>query len=182
MSKIIAFFLCVSMHLGVYATNNPSRDDVMRIVGKKTHEIFGQRRGNFLVPNGLVADALVAPFGIPEPTGVTEISENIFLVSGCRPHSCDEKAIGIVDMASGKMLASGLRHFHCRRESVPNSSATRNIQTTCDSSPTISVFLYRYKTEKRHVLSEDQLIENVRTWATNVGGGEEHVERVFSTR
>ena len=183
MQKLIVFLLVVSMHFLVRAANGPTRDEVVRLVSKEAHEILGQRRGDFIVPHELVADALVSPLGVPEPDGVREISANIFLVAGCRPHSCDEKAIAIADVASSRILASGLRHFHCRRELAPDSSRGNvKDQVSCDSSPTLTIFLYKYKNGKRSVLSDDQLIENIRTWASNVGGGAERLERILVPR
>jgi len=53
--------------------------------------------------------------GLGIPSSTKMLSDENYLVSGCRPHSCYEKAAVIVTPA-GKLLMAGLIHFSLSSE------------------------------------------------------------------
>ena len=81
-------------------------------VAKSIRQEFGTLRGDYFVDR-LVSDQIIMGLGIPNPE--RKISDGIFLQSGCRRHSCDEKSAVIVTPA-GTMLAAGMIYSPCSVE------------------------------------------------------------------
>lgn len=89
--------------------------------------------------------------GIPDAT--VHLADGNYLQSGCRRHSCDEKA-AIIVTPTGAMLAAGLIYFPC---SLPPSLADN-----CELIPRLMVF------EKRGN-SQPVLLRELQDWAEHEG-------------
>lgn len=72
--------------------------------------LAGDVRGNYFLPNQSLADAVAQSMGIPNPDA--PLSDDLRVVSGCRPHSCVEKAALVADQ-NGNVHAFGLVNFAC---------------------------------------------------------------------
>ncbi|HKX64135.1 MAG TPA: hypothetical protein VJM78_02420 [Rhizomicrobium sp.] len=107
-SKILLFIFSVAAVLTpVWAAT----DDIPwpAVVKSVRHEFRGIRY-NYFGPNWLVNEQIIMGLGIPNPA--RHVADGNTLVSGCRPHSCDEKSAVIVTPA-GAMLAAGLIYLSC---------------------------------------------------------------------
>jgi hypothetical protein len=115
---------------------------------KSFEQSFGNLRGRYTSGYGLVSWQVSEAMGLPNDD-VTLPDGNI-LVSGCRPHSCDEMAAVIAD-PNGTMLAAGLVHYPCIFVPPPKYPAKRS----CDEGARLTIFVKRGK--DRQVYS-DQLV------------------------
>jgi len=121
-----------------------------------SHE-FGAARGSFLVPSGLISEQIMMALGIPNPD--LQLASGEYLVSGCRPHSCDEKAAVIVT-PRGMVMAAGLINFHCHRLFTKSGKPIR-----CDARPRLTLFLkqnssrFDLKRQLKNWASHQTLIE-----------------------
>jgi len=93
--------------------------------------------GSYFLPDKSVSWQIIQGLGIPSPT--KKLADGNLLVSGCRRHSCDEKAAVIVTPA-GKLLMAGLIHFHCHRNAAKKNAKPTGA-TSCDSDPRLTVFV-----------------------------------------
>jgi len=110
---------------------------------------FGSARGDYLYPRGIVGEQIGAALGIPAPT--LQLPDGNALVSGCRPHSCDEKA-AIIVAPDGTVFAAGLINFHCGAR-------------VCDAKPRLTIFVTRARAQP--VLSQE--LQDWAARAANVG-------------
>jgi hypothetical protein len=115
---------------------------------------LGSMRGDYFVPNALVSEQLSMGLGIPNP--IRRSSGGINLVSGCRIHSCDEKA-AIVATNDGRALAVSLIYFPCHNQR----GKSGRIREVCEGKPRQDIFL-----ERRSVDAENDL----RAWAQRESG------------
>ena len=128
-----ALFLLVGlMFVGVAAAEASSPD----IFPSVRDELKGVS-GSYFLPDKPVSEQIFMGLGIPSPT--KKLADGNLLVSGCRPHSCDEKAAVIVTPA-GKLLMAGLIHFHCHRDAVKQNAKSTGA-TSCDRDPRLTVFV-----------------------------------------
>ena len=107
-THVVLCFLLVALATAATAADKIS----MQRVYSSVRSEFGAIYGSYFLPDRLVSEQIIMGLGIPDPT--VELPGGNYLVSGCRPHSCDEKAAAIVTPA-GVVLMAGLINFHCRR-------------------------------------------------------------------
>ena len=119
-------------------------------LAKAVRQALGSVRGDYFVPNRPVSAQILMGLGVPDP--VKHIADGNDLLSGCRPHSCDEKASVIVTPA-GAMLAAGLIYFRC---DPPGASKD------CAPGPHLAIFLKR--NDDRPTLARE-----LRDWAARKG-------------
>jgi len=104
-----------------------TKDVSLPAVGKSLRQAFGGMRHDYFVPGRRVSDQIMMGLGVPNPP--RPIADGNSLLSGCRPHSCDEKAAVIVTPA-GAMLAAGLIYLGCDQPT-----------TDCAMAPHLTLFL-----------------------------------------
>jgi hypothetical protein len=136
------------------ATGGVSLPAVFRSV---RHE-FGGARGGYFVPNRLVSEQVIMGMGIPSPT--RHLADGNYLVSGCRRHSCDEKAAVIVTPV-GVILAAGLINFHCYRNAPKHNPAPVRA-AGCDHDPRLTVIV-------RQKNNQPVLTQELQSWAAREG-------------
>ncbi len=107
---------------------------------RAVHRLVGQRRADFIEPNDLVIHQFNLGMSGPEdPT--TPLSGHRRLMSGCRFHSCYEKA-AVVLTAANNAEAVGIVHFHCRYAPRPkHSKLSRRRYVDCDSSSRLTMYI-----------------------------------------
>lgn len=116
---------------------------------------FGTLRGDYFLPKALVGEQLNMGLGIRDPAVM--LPDGNYLVSGCRPHSCTEKA-AIIASTSKQILAAGLIHFHCRE--VVDGMAKR---TDCETGkPRLAVFV-------RAANKSPAILKDIQDWARRAG-------------
>lgn len=122
----------------------------MSVVATSLQQGLGAMRGSYLMPDALVSSQILQSIGIPDRT--ERLDDGNYLLSGCRMHSCDEKA-AIIANPDGKMVASALIHFHCH--------VVRGGEVDCDSAPRLTLFLK--SDPHRDILSQE-----LKSWARRV--------------
>jgi len=105
-------------------------------VFKSVRHEFGSVRGSYFLPDKSVSEQIMMGLGIPNPT--SQLADGNYLVSGCRPHSCDEKAAAIVTPA-GATLVAGLINFRCHQDATKQNLAPARA-VICDHDPRLTVF------------------------------------------
>lgn len=107
---------------------------------------FGTMRGDFFLPRHLISQQVMLGLSIPDPLpkqrSVT-VPDGMTLISGCRLHSCDEKAAVVVD-GRGNVSGAALINFRCRPSGM------------CWKEPILTIFL-------RH--NDDKVATTFRDWA-----------------
>jgi hypothetical protein len=134
--KTILVPLCLSSLLGSAAL---AGEISLHSVFASLRRDLAAARGSYFVPDQLVSNQIIMGLGIPHPT--IQVSDGNYLVSGCRPHSCDEKA-GVIITPNGNVLAAGLINFHCHRE-LTKQVGVRISAVICDSYPSLTIFVRR---------------------------------------
>lgn len=134
------------------------RDDIPRIVGAA--------RADLHQPNVLLKDAVRDYMQIPDGTP-TEVDGHT-LISGCRPHSCDEKSAALIDHASHHVQAIGIRHFHCSQGPAG--------PVACDRDATLLMVLVQRAGQG--TASEPVLRQQLERWAARFGTGHEEIRRL----
>ena len=74
-------------------------------MGKSADRVFGHMRGSYILPNELIVDQTFE--GLGQPDRSERLRDGNYRVSGCRQHSCDEKA-AVIASPKGEVLAVGL--------------------------------------------------------------------------
>ena len=155
------------------AENLTTYYEVQQVLVKAANAILGDRKGDFSYPGEPTADALVETTGVPRE--LREVAPHIYFISGCRPHSCDEKSASLVDLDDGRLLVSGLRNFHCRAGSKGTGPSTE-----CDGQPRLTIFVYQTKPAVAQRLSQEEQLKIIRQWANQFGYSLEEVEVIPS--
>jgi hypothetical protein len=78
------------------------------------------------------------------------LEDQNLLLSGCRPHSCNEKGALIID-ATGQILGAGLINPHCGRAGHPR----------CEFAATLTVFV-------KNIDGRDSIVRALEQWASEV--------------
>lgn len=159
----IGVFLCGVVLVGSLTTASADAARISTpVVYQSIRSEFGNSHGSYLVPNGLVSEQIIMALGIPQP--LIKLADGDYLLSGCRPHSCDEKAAVIVT-SRGQVLAAGLINFRCHL----NSSKPYIGTTVCDRNAHLTLFL-------RKKVGRSALDLELRNWASR----QTHVQTVES--
>ena len=166
LSTPILFIILTVIYMGdIYAAPLPAselftalRDDIPRI--------FGTARADLHQPNVLLKDAVREYMQIPDGTP-TEV-DGLTFVSGCRPHSCDEKSAALIDNASRHVQAIGIRHFHC--------SLGPAGPVACDRDATLLMVLVQRAGQG--TASEPMLRQQLERWAAQFGLGHAEIRRL----
>lgn len=146
---------CIFFVAAYLATANAATEKVsMPAVYRSVQHEFGSDRGSYFVPDKPVSEQIIMGLGIPNPT--VPLAEGNYLVSGCRPHSCDEKAAVIVT-PTGMILMAGLINFHCHRD-VAKNSPTPAGAVICEHDPRLTVLVTRKN-------NQPALAQELRDWA-----------------
>jgi len=179
MRRFILAGLLSAIQIVCCATDLPSRNDRVSVLAKDAQYSLGHRKMDLLQPHELIVDALLTSLGVPdEQTGPEPIAPNVFAVGGCRPHSCDEKAFSIVDMAENKVLLAAIRHFHCHFEQQSGARKKDKRPVSCDASPTISIFLFEPERRSSSSVTEENLLNHAREWGRRFDPAEVQIVRV----
>jgi hypothetical protein len=133
-------------------------------VAKSIRQEFGTLRGDYFVDR-LVSDQIIMGLGIPNPE--RKISDGIFLQSGCRRHSCDEKSAVIVT-AKGAMLAAGMIYLRCGGDPVERPYAP---PVSCTLAPHLRIFM-KEKNDR------PAFVQELQDWAARVGYKGSAAERI----
>ena len=109
---------------------------------------------------------------IPFPGEVVNDSATLISIAGCRPQSCVEKGIAVIDKHDRRLQALGLRHFHCRLsvEAVAKqeqADAERGYLVSCDNRATLSIYIIRWNGSVSELSTERTAVDVIRKWAAN---------------
>ena len=179
MRRVVLAGLLGTIQIVCCAADSPSRTDLVRVLARDAHAALGHRKMDLLQPHESIADALVTSLGISdEQVGSDPVAPNVFAVAGCRPHSCDEKAFGIVDMSENKVLLAAIRHFRCHVEQQSGARNKDKRPVSCDASPTITLFLFEPGRRSSPSVTEENLLNHAREWGRRFGPAEEQIVRV----
>ena len=114
---------------------------------------FGEERGDYIIPGGLVVDQFGEALSGP-PNQPRTLADGTTLISGCRLHSCVEKGAVVVNK-QGELKAAGLIHFSCAKAKGGRRDAN------CSDIATFTLFVPR---KNQNVFAETAVIE----WAHEV--------------
>lgn len=141
--------------------------DLYKLTAKEVAALFDTKIGDYLYPGGQMSEQLMLPLNQSGEHGDLphKLNSRLVFFAGCRPQSCDEKSAAVIDVVSKRLVAIGLRHFHCRLELTAPSEAKVGDQT-CDAEPTIDLFLI-----KRNLsgTADHQVLEAMHDWSSRVG-------------
>ncbi len=110
-------------------------------------------------------------------------------ISGCRPHSCDEKAAAILDLKTPQLWAVALRHFHCHMVLLDEAQAkefgTRDTghkrPNHCDAQATLTIYVVRRPPPARpDFAAENARVAHLREWARKAGYAAEELRIIES--
>src|SRR5258708_2210594 len=141
--------------VALLAPARAATDDVRwpAVVKTVQHE-FGGIRHNYFGRNWRVSEQIIMGLGNPNPT--RPIAHGNYLVSGCRPHSCDEKSSLIVTPA-GALFAAGMIYLRCRGD-----MDKRKPLVACDFRPHFRIFM-KQKNDR------PALVQELQDWAAREG-------------
>jgi len=132
------------------ATDDVSEPNFVKSIqhefGAIRHDYFGRRLR--------LSEQIFREMGIPNPPRPS--ADGNILISGCRPHSCDEKSSVIVTPA-GAMLAAGLIYFSCNGDLDQRKSAVH-----CELRPHLMIFM-KQKNDR------PTLVQELKDWAAREG-------------
>jgi hypothetical protein len=150
---------CVFCVIAVLVPADAATDDAsFPAVYKSIRHEFGSIRGGYFIPDRRVSEQIMMGLRIPYPT--MHLADGNYLISGCRPHSCDEKASVIVT-AAGVALMAGLIHFQCNQDpNKPNPAPAGAV--SCDLVPRFTILA---KQRNNHPV----LAQELRDWAAREG-------------
>ena len=149
---IVFSFLCIlAPASSSYAADQGARQISRDAMDRSIRTNFGNLRTDYYGRRMLVRDQLW--MGLGNPDRDTSLLGGNYLVSGCRPASCDEKTAVIVTR-SGKMLIAGLVGLpglkHCR------------LDTACDETPMLTIYVKRAN-------DNPVLVREIKDWAETKG-------------
>jgi hypothetical protein len=146
----VRLFLCsfLALFISQVALAAGSRD-LGNVAEDEAQRELGGMRGSYFIPNHLVSEQI--SMGLSRPNPILRLAHGTNLISGCRLHSCDEKA-AVVVTDDGLALAFSLIHYSCRRVR----DRAQDVRSVCADKPRQDIFLKR-----RSVDVENDL----RTWA-----------------
>jgi hypothetical protein len=119
-------------------------------VDKSVRKEFGSSQGNYFGFNGPLSGQVFAGLGMPLPS--RRLADGNSLLSGCRPHSCMEKAAVIVTPA-GTVVAAGLIDFPCSQKRKVQGVRCERGDGKFDDPPVLTVFVTK-KNDQQTVLQE----------------------------
>lgn len=151
-SKILPF---VFSAVALLAPARAATDDVPSdALVKSVHREFGGIRYDYFVPGRRVSKQVMMGLGIPNPA--RHVADGNILISGCRPHSCDEKSAVIVTPA-GAMLAASLIYLSCDGD-----MDKRRPAVDCKLRPHLRIFI-KQKNDR------PALVQELKDWAAREG-------------
>lgn len=152
---IASLILCI-VPTYVFAVDG-QRPPPIPLVYKSLRSNFGSISGNYVVPGKSVADQIIEALTGPRAP-VERLGNGEYLLSGCRLHSCDEKA-ALIFLQSGEVVTVGLINFHCRRARTSRKALDGE---TCDREPKFDVFMHP-------TASGTDALQRLEKWGTRNG-------------
>jgi hypothetical protein len=113
---------------------SPVRDAAYKLLDR----FFGTLTGSYIIPDAAVKDQVGAAMGIPRPDLL--LPDGSYLVSGCRPRSCDEKGAVVVG-PGGEITAAALISHKCNARAA----------SACLPYPNFTVFVPHGQEQAAHV-------------------------------
>lgn len=143
--------------------------EALRTVTTESKKIFGNMRENLHIPSANLGNSIGELMAIPDDP--VELAGGATLISGCRPHSCDEKAAAVIS-ADGRVLqAVALRHFRCRSQ-LPDRVPP---VVQCDKHATLLVVLIQGAGEPAGQAHNTVLLDQLKQWGARAGYTREDV-------
>lgn len=176
------FFLILLCSQAAWAASPPNVG-AAAILASESPRIFNGMRADLHMPNVLVAEAVSEFMG---PMQHERQLEHHAMVDSCRKHSCLEKIAALVDLDDRKLAAVALLNFRCRlyllnsdeisRLAASNSS---NSPSTCDKTPTLSIYVVRHSLNAEPLKRESEAVNQLRKWGRRVGYSHEEIKIVM---
>jgi hypothetical protein len=145
-----------------------SRDVAVSIVRSGVNVLDG-RRDNLFTPDSKISSAALE--GLELPAKTVELSQDLTLISGCRPSSCDEKAAAIVNGKLKELKAIAIRNFSCHYNlftgKIESPTKNRSNSISCDREPVINIYIFR--TKEVNADNEIEFVDNLKKWGEEVG-------------
>jgi hypothetical protein len=153
--RYLALALAASI-LGAIPPTEAAGKDIadLRLDDGAIRRAFGEGHDTYFLPNGSIAAQVIIGLNNPRPT--ERLPDGNYLYSGCRPHSCDEKA-GVVATPAGAILAAGLINYRCAQV-----KRARDEEPPCDGDPRLTVLV------KKLDAGSLALMERLKAWAEGV--------------
>lgn len=143
--------------------------DALRAANTESNKIFGNMRENLHLPAANLGNSIGEFMTVhDEPV---ELAGGATLISGCRPHSCDEKAAAVIGPDGRALQAVALRHFRCRSQ-LPDRVPP---VVQCDKHATLLVYLIRATGEPAGQATSAVLLDQLRQWGARAGYTREDV-------
>jgi hypothetical protein len=103
-------------------------------------------------------------------------------VSGCRIHSCEEKAMAAINLDRKYLAGVAILSFNCRltaNDHLSNNSEDKKIDPLinhCDHQPTLKIFLIRRKKFIDAITLEPAILQKFRQWGQKSSYKNEEVQ------
>ena len=149
--------------------------DALRAATMESKKIFGNMRENLHIPAANLGNSIGELMAVHDDP--VELAGGATLISGCRPHSCDEKAAAVIGPDGRQLQAVALRHFRCRSqlpERVPP-------VVQCDKMATLLVYLIRAGGEPAGQADSALLLDQLKQWGARAGYAREDVRTLNLT-
>lgn len=143
--------------------------EALRAVNTESKKIFGNMRENLHMPSANLGNSIGELMAMHDDP--VELAGGATLISGCRPHSCDEKAAAVIGPDGRALQAVALRHFRCRSQ-LPDRVPP---VVQCDKNATLLVVLIRGTGEPATQADSAVLLEQLKQWGARAGYSREDV-------
>lgn len=172
MTKFFAFFLAVAMVLAQCYAQELDRGAAVRLIAKQADRQLGQRHADIETPDGLLSTSTVELLGMPDGNSgdVTPFDGGRYLVSGCRPQSCAEKAAVVFGVNPPRLYAIGFRNYNCRfivpeEAKFARPKSKNRSPVTCDADPAVKIYILRSETSGIDAELERKELNVLRNWS-----------------
>jgi hypothetical protein len=169
--------ISITLFCGIAFAKDISDSQIDNIIKEDIPKVFGDQRENTFENNSLLRNA-IAMF-IQNKEGVPFYSGNLVFVSGCRIHSCDEKALVAINQDQRSVAAVALLSHNCHL--VANEKIKRNDGSEealdprreyCQQIASLKIYLIRNK-KSLQVEYDQVILDQLRSWGKKYGYGNE---------
>lgn len=169
-----------------------NRGEAIRAIAVLAKEQLAGRHADLETPDGALEKSVVGLIGMPDgPYGDGRVNpDGRYIISGCRPQSCNEKGIAIFSMKPARLDAFGLQNFHCRfalpgiPDSPPFAPQKKDAGSfiRCNKEPILTVYIVRTGFKSEDFSRELRDLETIRNWAIQGGVAAEEIRVIDAER
>jgi len=173
MNKSLFVFLALVLVSSECLPQSVNRGEAIRLIAAQAKTQLDGRRADMETPDGSISSSTLEMLGMPDGRSgeVEQLNDGRYVISGCRPQSCAEKAIAVFSTSPSRLYALGFRHYHCRfvvQGEIEHGQIRPRARTAapvkCDAEPSLSAYILRFTDDKIDPAREAYDLKTVRNW------------------